>query len=58
MFEEALILLGEMVIVITQHLDVSFEIPVLHDIFLEFALVFIKLMDALSVRLLGIQVHS
>lgn len=58
MFEEALILLSEMVVVITQHLDVSFEIPVLQDILLEFAFVFIKLVDALSVRLLGIQVHS
>ena len=40
-FEEALILLCEMIIVIGQHLDVSFEILILLDVLLEFAFVFI-----------------
>ena len=57
-FEEALVLLRKMVIVITQHLDVSLEILVLLDIFLEFSFVLIKLVDILTVRLLSIQVHS
>lgn len=46
-----------MVIVIGQHLDVSFEVLVLLDVLLEFPLILIELMNTLTISLLRIQIN-